>query len=179
MGAGERRTLGGRRGHPAWTGVLVALVLSAGALGAQAAPQAAPQAAQSRPVVQPITPPAFYVRALAKRTRTADGRPGPRYWTNHSTYDVRVELDPATARVTGEETIVYQNDSPDTLTQLVLHTHLDVHRAGTIRNETEEVTSGVELESVTVDGAALAEGNANQVGRWSIRTILVRARLPH
>ena len=69
----------------------------------------------ARPLPGLGIPPASYRRAVERGTRTADGRPGPRYWTNHSRYDIQAELDLATGLITGSETIVYQNNSPDTL----------------------------------------------------------------
>ena len=47
--------------------------------------------------------------------RTGAGRPGPEYWQQRVDYDIRATLDPATATVSGSETITYHNHSPDTL----------------------------------------------------------------
>lgn len=151
-------------------GALAAFALWGVPLVAQSAPE--------RPVILPITPPPSYRRALAQGTRTAEGKPGPRYWTNHSSYDMRLELDAATGRITGSETILYQNNSPDTLSQLALNTYLDIHRPGTIRNEVEEVTPGVELKRLEVNGAALTEGALDRPGRWQRRATVVRLRPP-
>jgi hypothetical protein len=116
----------------------------------------------ARPTPERVTPPLGYRRAVERGTRSLDGRPGPRYWTNHSRYDIRAELDPTSGVITGSETIVYRNNSPDTLTQLVLHVHLDIHREGAIRNEPEEITGGVAIRRFTVDGAAMTEGSLGQ-----------------
>jgi len=66
------------------------------------------------------------------------------------------------ARISGSETIVYQNNSPDTLTQLVLHLYLNIHQAGGVRSAPEEVTGGVGVSGVTVDGAPAVEGALSQ-----------------
>ncbi|MFN0121258.1 MAG: M1 family metallopeptidase [Blastocatellia bacterium] len=58
--------------------------------------------------------------------RTASGAPGHRYWQQKADYDIEVELDDATQRITGTEKITYQNNSPDTLTYLWLQ--LDQNR---------------------------------------------------
>ncbi len=47
--------------------------------------------------------------------RTGAGHPGPQYWQQRVDYDIRATLDPATASVSGSETINYTNRSPDTL----------------------------------------------------------------
>ncbi len=57
-------------------------------------------------------------QAFDKGTRTASGQPGPHYWQNRADYSIKVDFDPATRLVSGSETIVYKNNSPDTLRQL-------------------------------------------------------------
>ena len=122
-----------------------------------------------RPVPGPVIPPPFYREALTRGTRSADGSPGIGYWRNHAVYDVSADLDPTTARITGSETIVYQNNSPDILDLLVLHLHLNIHKSEAVRNEPEEITEGMVLRSVTVDGAP---------GSWSTRGTLLLVRPP-
>src|SRR5688572_2777823 len=84
-----------------------------------AAAQAPPRVL--RPVPGPVVPPPAYRRALTEGTRSADGSPGPAYWRNRANYVIRAELDPATGRITGSETITYENRSPDPLSLLALH----------------------------------------------------------
>ena len=122
-----------------------------------------------RPVPGPVIAPPFYRAALTRGTRSADGRPGPGYWRNHALYDVSADLDPTTARITGSETIVYQNNSPDILDLLVLHLHMNLHKSEAVRNEPEEITEGMVLRSVTVDGAS---------GSWTTRGTLLLVRPP-
>src|SRR5690349_20503176 len=47
--------------------------------------------------------------------RGASGLPGPAYWQQRADYTIRASLDTATHTITGEETIRYSNNSPDTL----------------------------------------------------------------
>ena len=47
--------------------------------------------------------------------RTATGIPGKEYWQQEADYTIHVSLDPDTKRITGRESIVYTNNSPDTL----------------------------------------------------------------
>jgi hypothetical protein len=150
-----------------------ALLLGALAVVPSGGAQTVPGA---RPTPERVIPPLFYRRALERGTRSADGRPGPRYWTNHSSYDIRGELDPATGVVRGSETIVYRNNSPDTLAQLVLHLHLDIHKEDVIRNEPEEVTGGVTLRRFTVDGDEVTAGSPSQPGRYARSATVVRVR---
>jgi hypothetical protein len=170
---GKRTTWG--FGTPGVGSVLVLLAWVMGApVGAQ--PAASPVL---RPVPGPVIPPPSYRAALTRGTRSADGRPGPRYWRNHARYDVRGDLDPITARITGSETIVYQNSSPDTMDLLVLHLHLNIHKDEAIRNEPEEITGGMVIRRLTVDGVLVSEGPLTQPSRWAVGTTLLRVRPPH
>ncbi|MEO6037569.1 MAG: hypothetical protein ABIQ93_04085, partial [Saprospiraceae bacterium] len=64
----------------------------------------------------------FFPRNLQKAydqgTRSWDGKPGPKYWQNRANYVIVASLDPKTRRLSGEETITYFNNSPDTLKQI-------------------------------------------------------------
>ncbi|GAB3897309.1 M1 family metallopeptidase [Spirosoma agri] len=52
--------------------------------------------------------------------RTGSGAPGPRYWQNRSDYQINVALDDQQKTITGEVTITYKNNSPETLGYLWL-----------------------------------------------------------
>ncbi|MDC3378783.1 M1 family metallopeptidase [Planctomycetota bacterium] len=56
--------------------------------------------------------------ATPTTTRTASGAPGHQYWQQRVDYQIAATLDENTHRITGEETISYQNNSPDTLRYL-------------------------------------------------------------
>ncbi|MGD2068754.1 MAG: M1 family metallopeptidase, partial [Gemmatimonadota bacterium] len=114
-----------------------------------------------RPVPAPVVPPPFFQRALDARTRSSDGSPGEAYWRNRAVYDIEASLDPATGRLDGRETIRYENRSPRDLTSVMLHLHQNLHAEGVVRGEAEEVTGGVELGAVTVDGRDATPGGAD------------------
>ena len=67
----------------------------------------------------PVQPTLYMPRnvkaAVAKATRTLDGRPGAKYWQNHARYTITVTALPPDRTIRGTEQIVYVNDSPDTL----------------------------------------------------------------
>ena len=54
-------------------------------------------------------------------TRLWNGQPGSGYWQNHSDYFLKVSFDPETRLVSGQGKIIYYNDSPDTLENIVFH----------------------------------------------------------
>ena len=52
--------------------------------------------------------------------RNAAGAPGHQYWQQKADYKIQLELDDKSQKITGEETITYQNNSPDNLEYLWL-----------------------------------------------------------
>ncbi len=103
------------------------LLAAAGATLALAAPAHA-QLAANRGGVPDTSP----FRPLGLPTpnayRTGSGMPGPAYWQQRADYDIRASLDTATNTVTGQETIRYTNNSPDTLRYVWLQ--LDQNTSG-------------------------------------------------
>src|SRR5687768_871289 len=59
-------------------------------------------------------------RAHAAQTRDSTGRPGRNYWQLRTDYTINARLDPATSRITGRETVVVHNTSPDSLASIAL-----------------------------------------------------------
>ena len=135
----------------------LALVALAELAGTHALAQSTSSA---RPSLGPVVPSAEFRAALNKQTRSATGQPGPRYWQNSADYKINARIDPASKRLEGSVQITYRNHSPDTLKNLQLDLTQNFHRAEAIRNEPAEITGGVELRSVTVNGQALAAGSA-------------------
>lgn len=96
----------------------LALAVTFGAACAAAAQQPAP-APPAPPAVRPGVPDTSPFRPLELEApneyRSASGLPGPAYWQQKADYTIRASLDTATHTITGEETIRYTNNSPDTL----------------------------------------------------------------
>jgi peptidase M1-like protein len=96
--------------------VLIALLaLLLGVLSARMQEPGASRFAQLRDLLP--TPNAY---------RTASGAPGHAYWQQQVDYQIDVHLDPKTRRISGQESIRYQNNSPDDLHYLWLQ--LDANR---------------------------------------------------
>ncbi|WP_422083890.1 M1 family metallopeptidase [Ulvibacterium sp.] len=71
--------------------------------------------------------------------RSASGAPGPDYYQQQADYVMDIELDDKNARIYGEETITYTNNSPDDLEYLWLQLDQNVRIKDTksaLRNET-------------------------------------------
>lgn len=113
------------------------------------------------PVIEPVVPPPGYRAAVASGTRTSSGRPGPAYWTQRADYVLHARLDPDARRLTGNARITYHNRSPDTLAELNLALIQNLHAAGVVRSEPAEVTGGMEILAVGVDGQPLEPAPAD------------------
>jgi hypothetical protein len=97
-------------------------------------------------------------QAYANGTRSPNGTPGPNYWQNGSDYQIRVTLEPATRTVRGQESVTYNNNSPDTLRELVIRLYPDIFKKGAIRDEAVDpgdVTDGVNVGAISVNGSKL------------------------
>jgi hypothetical protein len=117
-----------------------------------AAAAADPQQVPERLLPPPVDIPRAFMLAVQNRTRTLTGRPGPNYWQNRATYRITAALHPQTFSLDGAVQIEYHNNSPDTLYNLHLDLTQNLHALGAIRFEEAEVTGGVRLHRVEVDG---------------------------
>src|SRR4030095_12232807 len=96
-------------------------------------------------------------RAFDAGTRDRSGRPGPNYWQLQTDYTINVSLDPATATLTGTETIVLHNNSPQDLTQIRLRLHHKIFLGLVPRGSsvTAENTEGMVITKLVVNGDAV------------------------
>jgi len=95
--------------------------------------------------------------AITKGTRTAMGQPGAHYWQNRADYSIQVRFDPRTRLVSGTESIVYTNNSPDTLRSLLFKLYPNLYKKGASRLQTiqpDDVTDGVSVSNLMVEGTA-------------------------
>lgn len=120
-----------------------------------AAPPEERSAVVERPIPGALVPPLSFQRAIARGTRTERGVPGPRYWTNTAEYRLVARVDPKARILQGDATIRYANRSPDTLREIHVDLLQNHHAPGVVRNEPAEVTGGVVLERVAVEGQTL------------------------
>jgi hypothetical protein len=96
-------------------------------------------------------------RAYDAGTRDLSGRPGPNYWQLQTDYTINVKLDPATQTLTGTETIVLHNNSPEELTQIFLRLDHNIFRGLVPRGGSvpAENTEGMVVSRIVVNGDAV------------------------
>ncbi|MFQ5550917.1 MAG: M1 family peptidase, partial [Gemmatimonadales bacterium] len=137
-------------------GLILTLAACGGARQTQLPPVTAtpsrPIAAPERPVPYPVVPPPSFRGAVDRGTRTTTGVPGESYWQQWADYEIDVRIDPAAHTISGTETVIYRNNSTDRLPQIFVHLYQNLHAPGAIRNESQEITGGIELLRVNADG---------------------------
>jgi len=60
--------------------------------------------------------------------RTAEGRPGPKYWQNHADYQISATIDTLANTLTATENITYTNNSPNVLSSLWLQIDQQIYK---------------------------------------------------
>jgi len=92
--------------------------------------------------------------AYKKGTRSADGSPGKKYWQNRSDYKIVANLDPSTGKITGTERITYFNNSPDSLSYLVIRTYPDFYKCTNVKDYTVnegDCSDGMHIDTIGVE----------------------------
>lgn len=84
-------------------------------------------------------------------------RVGPRYWQNAVSYTLTAKLLEAQKRLEGTGRIVYYNRSPVALESLQLDLTQNFHAPGAIRFEEAEITGGVRIARVAINGTTLVQ----------------------
>ncbi len=108
-------------------------------------------------------------KAYDNETRSYDGKPGAKYWQNTLDYKINVKVNVAEKYLEGKENITYHNNSPNALNTIVLRLYYDVYKKGNIRGisvKEEDITDGVELKTVVINGDTIDLKNDKQVWRY-------------
>jgi hypothetical protein len=98
--------------------------------------------------------------AYARGTRSMNGKPGKNYWQNHGKYTIDITVNPDTKIVSGTETIIYENNSNDTLNNLPIRFVNNLHkpsspRSGDVSNNF--LSDGLTITSLKIQGETYKE----------------------
>ncbi len=110
-----------------------------------------------RPLPYEIVPPRGYQLSVLRGNRSPDGQPGENYWQQFAEYDITATLDPEARKLSAMAKITWYNNSPDTLRRVHLELVQNHHAEGVVRNRPAEVTGGINLQRVTVNGTEFKE----------------------
>jgi len=146
--------------------------------------QTAVQAVQDTSRFRPLDLPAPNVY------RTGAGRPGPQYWQQRVDYRIEATLDTDRNVLRGQETVRYQNNSPDSLPYLWMHLDQNICAPGSVTATLNQpplvfqgsvfdfscrgFPGGIRLESVRSNGVDLR----HEVYGTTMRVELLRALQP-
>jgi Peptidase family M1 domain len=118
-------------------------------------------------------------QAIAKGTRSRDGKPGKNYWQNEATHKMRITLNPPSKRVQGEQEIIYTNNSPDALSFLIFRLYANAHQPEAIREKaiaSAFLTDGITVDEFSIDGVAKPWNNpADPLASVNVRGSTVHA----
>ncbi len=112
-------------------------------------------------------------------TRNKDGKPGKNYWQNKASYNIDVNFTPSTRLLKGTEEIVYVNNSPDTLKEILFKLYPNVYKKGSPRSfkiEDADASDGIQIESISVNNIALP-ANARQIDATNM-SVRIQPLLP-
>ena len=122
-----------------------------------------------------------YQNAVKNGTRDRNGKPGPMYWQNQADYNIIVRLDTSLKRIYGKEYITYYNQSPDTLTNIVLRLYQNRYKKGAGRDAEVHhgnIHEGVELDTITIDEKGISLRNHSAMSNGTNLSIQLANPLP-
>ncbi len=119
--------------------------------------------------------------AYANGTRNKDGQPGKNYWQNHAAYNITITALPPDRVIKGKETIVYYNDSPDTLRNMNMKLFLNIHKPGAARDggaADDYLTPGVNITEALANGKKIKIPPSSTLGT-NVNLRMPEAVMPH
>lgn len=105
-------------------------------------------------------------KAFQDGTRSTNGLPGVDYWQNRADYNITAEVDVQKSQLRGQEKITYFNNSPDTLTKLVLRLYPDFYKKGNARSwpiGPEGINEGTQINKLVINQMAIDPANRDLV----------------
>ncbi len=92
--------------------------------------------------------------------RNGAGAPGAQYWQQQADYKINVQLDTDSDRFTGQQSIVYTNNSPDDLDYVWIHLEQNIFRDDSIGSLTSSNAS-IAMNDSTTDGHVIHSMQSN------------------
>ncbi len=126
---------------------------------------------QSNDIYTPLN----ILKAYEKGTRSPEGIPGDNYWQNASQYVIKAELFPETRMVVGKTKITYFNNSPDSLSMIVMRLYQDILKKGNsrqVRFSEEDISEGMKVRSLTVNNQLMDPDDNKKIVRTRTNMII-------
>ncbi|MFH7005247.1 M1 family metallopeptidase [Flavobacterium bizetiae] len=99
-------------------------------------------------------------KSYSSGVRSMDGKPGKNYWQNHGNYNIAMSVNADTKVVSGTETIVYENNSNDTLKNLRIRFVNNIHKKTSpraVQNSDGFFTDGLTITTLKIEGEVYKE----------------------
>lgn len=99
-------------------------------------------------------------KSYSSGVRSMDGKPGKNYWQNHGNYNIAMSVNADTKVVSGTETIVYENNSNDTLKNLRIRFVNNIHKKTSpraVQNSDGFFTDGLTITALKIEGEVYKE----------------------
>src|SRR5262245_35672010 len=106
--------------------------------------------------------------------RTASGAPGRAYWQQRADYTIDAELDDTNQSITGRETIVYTNRSPDTLTYLWVQLDANIFAKDSDNRTTTSGSPRATPGSAVASGTTSGGTTTDRLSYRSLESILLQ-----
>jgi Peptidase family M1 domain len=110
--------------------------------------------------------------------RSMTGKPGENYWQNHGKYTMALQVNADTKIVTGTETIVYENNSNDTLKNLRIRFVNNIHKKTSpraVQNSEDFFTDGLTITALKIGGEVYNDDGKD----WgTVGTVKMKKPLP-
>ncbi len=124
-------------------------------------------AGSERPTANPVGLPESFMDAFKNGTRTKTGVPGDNYWTQFAEYKLDVELSPSDTMLYGKAEIKYYNNSPYRLPLIIFEIAQNLHKETAVRADIAEITGGMSINSLMVNGTEYRESDYPRQGEPS------------
>ncbi|SCY67393.1 hypothetical protein SAMN02927916_2892 [Flavobacterium anhuiense] len=131
-------------------------------------------------IAQELYVPRNIKKAYENGTRSKDGKPGVNYWQNRGKYNMEISVDPKTRLVSGTETIIYENNSKDTLRNLVIRFVNNLHKPTSSRGSdvsSDFLSDGLTITSLKIENEVYKEDAKNWGTVGNVK--LQKPILPH
>lgn len=106
--------------------------------------------------------PLEYQPSYENGIRKMDGSVSSSYWQNHSDYKIKAKIDPKKKLLSGTADIVYYNESPDSLTSIVIQAYPDYYKPGAVKAgffgatyDPKLVSDGMVFEKIIINGTVV------------------------
>ncbi|OXG08466.1 hypothetical protein BC749_104136 [Flavobacterium araucananum] len=98
--------------------------------------------------------------SYANGVRSMDGKPGKNYWQNHGKYTIVLNVNAETKIISGTETILYENNSNDTIKNLRIRFVNNIHKKTSPRavlNSEDFFTDGLTITALKIENEVYKE----------------------